>query len=83
MIGESNFAITMVTLCDWLEHLTPVFQPMKSKTETYCLVHLVRAIFSRHELEIMARNSDWFIALFVPILIGRRINCLIGYSTVI
>ena len=81
MIGESNFAITIVTLCDWLEHLRPVFQPMKSKTETYRLVHLVRGIFSRLELEIMARNSDWFIALFVPILIGRRINCLTGYST--
>ena len=39
--------------------------------------------FSRasSELQVVARNCDWFIALFVPIVIGR-INCF-GFSTVI
>ena len=36
---------------------------------------LVRAIFSRAlrklSLQVAARNSDWFIALFAPVVIGR------------
>ena len=41
--------------------------------------------FSRasSELQVIARNCDWFMALFVPIVIGRS-NCLgFGFSTVI
>ena len=39
--------------------------------------------FSRasSKLQVIARNCDWFIALFVPIVIGRS-NCF-GFSTVI
>jgi len=47
--------------------------------------HYVRLIFSRasRELQLIARNFDWFIALFVPVLIGRS-NCFgFGFSTVI
>ena len=41
--------------------------------------------FSRasSELQVIARNCDWFIALFVPVVIGRS-NCFgFGFSTVI
>ena len=41
--------------------------------------------FSRasRELQVIARNFDWFIALFVPVVIGRS-NCFgFGFSTVI
>ena len=41
--------------------------------------------FSRasSELQVIARNCDWFMALFVPVLIGRS-NCFaFGFSTVI
>ena len=58
MIVERNDAIAIVTLCDWLENLTPVFQPMRNKTKTYRLVHLVAAIFPRFELQVIARNSN-------------------------
>jgi len=35
------------------------------------------------ELQVIARNCDWFIALFVPVVIGRS-NCFgFGFSTVI
>ena len=46
--------------------------------------YYVRLIFSRasRELQLIARNFDWFIALFVPVLIGRS-NCFgFGFSTV-
>ena len=41
--------------------------------------------FSRSlsKCQIIARNCDWFIALFVPVVIGRRDNFSIGFSTVI
>ena len=41
--------------------------------------------FSRatSELQVIARNCDWFIALFTPVVIGRN-NCFgFGFSTVI
>ena len=41
--------------------------------------------FSRalRELQVISRNCDWFIALFVPVVIGRS-NCFgFGFSTVI
>ena len=36
IIVEVDYAIVIVTLCDWLNHLTPVFQNQS---------HLVRAMF--------------------------------------
>ena len=41
--------------------------------------------FSRasSELQVIARNCDWFIALFAPVVIGRS-NCFgFGFSTVL
>ena len=34
MTVESNYAIAIATLSDWLKRLAPVFQPMRSKTKT-------------------------------------------------
>ena len=41
--------------------------------------------FSRalSELQIIARNCDWFIVLFVPVVIGRKNWFGFGFSTVI
>ena len=41
--------------------------------------------FSRasSELQVIARNSDWFIALFVPVVIGQSDYFGFGFSTVI
>ena len=41
--------------------------------------------FSRalSKLQVIARNSDWFIALFVPVVIGRSYYFGTGFSTVI
>ena len=41
--------------------------------------------FSRafNKLMVVARNSDWFIALLAPVLIGRSYYFDFGFSTVI
>ena len=84
MTVESDYMIAIATLSDWLKRLAPVFQPMRSKTKTNHATPCTRD-FSRasSELQIIARNSDWFMALFVPVVIGRS-NCFgFGFSTVI
>ena len=55
-----DYAIAIATLSNWLKRVAPVFQPIRSKT---------RAL---SKLEVIARNSDWFIALFAPVMIDRR-----------
>ena len=84
MTVESNYAIAIAiaTLIDWLKRLAPVFQPMRSKTKTN---RTRTRDFSRalSELQIIARNCDWFIVLFAPVVIGRN-NCFgFGFSTVV
>ena len=70
MTVESNYVIAIATLSDWLKRLAPVFQPMRRKTKPnrtmYC-----RRDFSRasSELQVIARNCDWFIALPAPVVI--------------
>ena len=34
MTVESYYVIAIATFSDWLKRLTPVFQPMRSKTKT-------------------------------------------------
>ena len=77
MTVESNYVIAIATLSDWVKRVAPVFQPMKSKP---CTRDFSRAL---SELQIIARNCDWFIVLFVPVVIGRS-NCFgFVFSTVI
>ena len=82
MTVESNYVIAIATLSDWPKRLAPVFQPMRSKTKTIRTMYT--SFFPRfEELQVIARNSDWFIALFAPVVIGRS-NCFgFGFSTVI
>ena len=82
MTVESNYVIAIAKLSGWLKRLAPVFQPMKRKPKPIapCTRDFSRAL---SELQIIARNCDWFIALFVPVVIGRS-NCFgFGFSTVI
>ena len=82
MTVESNYVIAIAMLSDWHKRVVPVFQPMRSKTKingtVYCdFSHTLR------ELQLIARNRDWFIALFVPVVIGQS-NCFgFGFSTAI
>ena len=82
MTVESNYVIAIATLSDWLKRLAPAFQPMRIETKTNRTMY---ADFSRalSELQVIARNGDWFIALPAPVVIGRG-NCFgFGFSTVI
>ena len=58
------------TLSDLLKHLVPDVKPMRSQTKAMgsCTCDFYRA-FSK--LMVFARNSDWFIALFVNVVIGQ------------
>ena len=49
------------------------------------LVDYCTRIFSRvlGKLQVNAKKSDWFIALFAPVVIGRNNYFGIGFSTVI
>ena len=79
MTVESNYAIAIATLSDWLKRVA--FQPMRSKTKpiTPCTRHFPRAL---SELQVIVRNCDWFIALFAPAVIGQS-NCFgFAFSTV-
>ena len=83
MTVESNYMIAIAKLSDWLKRLAPVFQLMRIKTKTNSA--LCTRDFSRasSELQVIARNCDRVIALFVPVVIGRS-NCFgFGFSTVI
>ena len=77
----SNKAIVVATLSDWLKNLAPVLQPMRSKTNRT----LHTRDFSRalSKLHVTAMNSDWFIALFAPVVIGLSNYFGIGFSAVI
>ena len=82
MTVEGNYVIAIATLSDWLKRVAPVFQPMRSRTETNRTMY---PDFSRasSEFQVIARNCDWFIALTAPVVIGRS-NCFgFGFSTVI
>ena len=75
MTVEGNYTIVIATLSDWLKNLTPVFQSVGSKTP--CTRDFSRTLSN---LQVIARNSDSFIAPFTPVVI-----CYfgIGFSTVI
>ena len=69
------------TVSDWLKNVHPVFQPMRSKVKpiAFCTRNFSRALSKLH---VIARNSDWFITLFAPVVIGRSNYLAIGFSTV-
>ena len=67
MTVESYNVIAIASLSDWPKNIAPVFQTMT---------------FSRAltKLQVVARNSDWLIALLAPVVIGPR-NCFsFGFS---
>ena len=79
MTVKSNNALAIAAVSDWIKNLAPVFQPMRSETNrtTY-------ALFSRalNKIQVIGRNSDWFIARFAPVVISRRNYFGIGFPKV-
>ena len=82
MTVESNYAITIATLSDWLTSLAPVYQPMRGETKTNRDLHarFFRALSNLHGI---ATNLDWFVALLAPAVIGRSNYFGISFTTLI
>ena len=66
MTVEFKYAIVIATVSDWLNSLAPFFD--KPKHIAPCKRDLSRA-WSQMQV-IIARNSDWFMARFTPVVIG-------------
>ena len=84
MAVESNYAIAIASLGDWLQNLAPVFQPIRSKFKPKLIAACTRD-FSRafSKLQVIGRNSERFIAMFAPVVIGRTNYFGIGFLRVI
>ena len=72
---ESNYSIA--TLADGLKNRAPVFPPVRSKA--------IRSLYgdfssALNKFKGNCKSSDWFIALFVPIVIGRKNYLLLVYK---
>ena len=82
MTVESNYVIAIATLNDWLKRLAPVFSQLEAKPKPImpCTHDFSRAL---SKFQIIARNCDWFIALFAPVVIGRSNYFGFGFSTFI
>jgi len=82
MTVGNNDTNTIATHSDWLNRLAPIFQPLRSKTKT---IAPYTRDFSRvlSKLQSIARISDWFLALFAPVMIGRSNYFGLLFSTVI
>ena len=79
--GESNYVIAIASFSDWLKNLMPVFIPVRSKTTIVpCTCNFTHAL---SKLQVIARNFDWLIALFAPVVIGRSNYFGIGFLGVI
>ena len=80
MTVESNFVIANITL--GLKESRQFFNQLESKSKPIapCTRDFSRA---SSELQVIARNCNWFITLPAPVVIGRS-NCFgFGFSTVI
>ena len=82
MTVESNYVIAIATLSDWLKRLAPFFNQLEAKPKP--IAPPTRDFYRvSTELQVIARNCDWFVALPAPVVIGRS-NCFgFGFSTVI
>ena len=82
MIVESNYVIAILPLVIGLEDSRQFFNQWEAKPKPIapCTRDFSRA---SSELQVIATNCDWFIALPAPVVIGRS-NCFgFGFSTVI
>ena len=62
-------ALVLLRFCDWPKYLVLLFKLIGSKTKTKCVncSHL----FCADSLILIASSSDWFIALYVSVVISQ------------
>lgn len=78
------YAIAIASIYnDWLKNVASLFfskWEAKSKAIAPCTGYFFRVL---SKLQVLSRNSDWFIALFSPVVIGRSSFFeLIGFTIV-
>ena len=67
MTVKSNKATVTATLSDWLKNLSPVFSTNeKQKPKPIALCNTWFFSRSLRKVQVIVRNSDWFIALLEP-----------------
>ena len=83
MAVESNYVIAIATRVIGLKVSSSSFLANRKQNQNQS--HIVRGNFFRalSKLQVIARNSDWFIALFAPVVIGRSNNFGFGFTTII
>lgn len=79
MIVESNDAMVIVTLSNWLKNFAPVFQAVRGKIPPGA--RDFPRVLSKSQ--VIANASDCFIMLCAPAVIGRSYYFGIVFSTVI
>ena len=68
----------------WYRFYSPVFNTISRTSESTSEWRCTRDFSSASsELQVIARSCDWFIALFVPVVIGRSDCFGFGFPTVI
>ena len=72
-VESNNWAIVIAMLREWLKTLLLVFQAMRSKTKTNHTLPTLLFSHALSKLELNFKNSDWFIRLFPPVMIGQSI----------
>ena len=73
--GAIGFGFAFHWLKNWRESFKPI---TKSSNRNHVIT------FDSHlKSALIARNSDWFLVLFAPVVIGRSNYFGIGFSTVI
>ena len=69
-VETNNYMIVIATFCDWLKHLTPVFNQQDAEQKPIAL-RMDDFSCVLNKLQVITRNSNWFIAWFVPVVIGH------------
>ena len=75
MSVESNTRLLwsyFTTLCDWLENMAPISQPVRKETKTSCdLLTCLFQLIDAGCMHVFASSSDWFVVLFESAVIGQ------------
>ena len=70
--------LQLLHLVNGFKSLAPVFEPIGSKTKTNHTLCLQLIFFlPLSKLQVVARNSDWFIMLFAPVVFVWSNNTLV------
>ena len=70
MTVESNYVIAIATLDDWLERRA-IFSTNEKQNQNQKAPCTRDFSCALSEFQVIARNCDWFIALFAPVVIIR------------